>query len=59
MDGTDIVTMDLPFGQDWLWFAELNMVALAPHLDAAARERALDELQEEWRRSVRLVRGAA
>lgn len=45
--------MPLPHGRDWLWFADLNIVALAPHLDDIGRERALDELQDEWRASVR------
>jgi hypothetical protein len=48
-----IVTMPLPHGRDWLWYADLNLVALAPHLDDAGRERALDELQAEWRASIR------
>lgn len=48
-----IVTMPLPHGRDWLWYADLNIVALAPHLDDAGRDRAIDELQAEWRAAVR------
>jgi hypothetical protein len=51
----EIVTMPLPFGQDWLWYEEFNVVALAPHLDAAGRERALDELQAQWRQTLNLT----
>lgn len=49
MHAPKIVTMDLPFGQDALWFAEFNIVAVRPGLDGAARERAIDRLQLEWR----------
>lgn len=48
---TKIVTMKLKVGQDWAWFADLNVVALAEHLCAEGRERALSELQIHWRRS--------
>lgn len=51
--GFQIVTMELPYDQDWLPYPDLGIVALAPHLDAAGRERALDELQAEWRRALR------
>lgn len=44
-----IVTMPLPHGRDYLWYADLNVVALAPHLDTAGRERALYQLTVEWR----------
>lgn len=49
----------LPFGQNYLWFPEWNTVALAPHLDAEGRQRALDELQAEWRSALQLVDPAA
>jgi hypothetical protein len=51
MDGAEIVTMELPYGQDVLWFAEFNIVALSPRLDAEGRARALDELQRRWRQA--------
>lgn len=53
---TIIHTMELPYGQEWLWYPEANMVALSPCLDAAGRERALSEVQAYWRRScIKLV----
>ena len=55
-EDTLIKTMPLPHGRDWEWFADANVVALAPHLDVAEREQALSELQAQWRRSgIRLV----
>lgn len=48
-----VVTLPLPHGRDWLYYPDLNILALAPHLDLAGRERALDELQAEWRTSMR------
>lgn len=51
MVGPKIVTMALPYDQDWLPFPEFNILALAPHLDAAGRARALDEFMIQWRRS--------
>lgn len=57
---TLVVTFELPFGRDWFWYADLNIVALSPRLDAAGRERALAELQEHWRTNcLRIVDGAA
>jgi hypothetical protein len=53
MRGATVVTMELPHGQEALWYPDLNVVALAPHLDAAGRERALDELHQRWRRALR------
>lgn len=47
-----VVTMPLPHERDWLWYPDLNIVALAPHLDEAGRWRAIDELQAEWRSSL-------
>lgn len=52
MRGPRIVTMALPYDQEALWHPSLNIVALAPHLDAAGRERALDELLAQWRASL-------
>ena len=40
---TVIVTVNLPPGQNWVWFADCNMVGLAPHLDADGRWQALTE----------------
>lgn len=48
-----VITMPLPHGRDWLYYPDLNIVALAPHLDQVGRERAIDEFHAEWRRSVR------
>lgn len=60
MRATEIVTMPLSRGRDWLWYPEFNILALAPHLDAAGRERAVDEMQVEWRQSlIPVARGAA
>lgn len=54
---TLIVTVDLAAsGRDYAWYADLNMVGLGAHLDAAGRERALTQLQAAWRRNfVRVV----
>jgi hypothetical protein len=49
---TKIVTMPLPFGQDWCWYPDLNIIALSNQLDAAGRERALDEFLASWRHSL-------
>lgn len=48
---TVVKTIELPDGRDWLWYADANVVALAPHLDDEGRERALSEVQAFWRRS--------
>lgn len=50
-EDTLIKTMRLPHGRLWEWFADLNVVALCPSLDAAGREWALSEVQAHWRRS--------
>lgn len=55
MEGAQIVTMSLPHGQAYAWFPELNIVALSSGLDKDGRERALDELQQEWRRTLRVA----
>ena len=59
MHGAEIVTFELPFGQEALWYPEWNVVAVAPHLDEAGRERALDRLQAEWRQATTGVGSAA
>lgn len=48
---TVVTTMELPHGQEWAWFADANVVALARSLDEAGRQRALTEVQKHWRRS--------
>ena len=50
-EDTLIKTMPLPQGRDWEWFADANIVVLAPHLCPAQREQALTEVQAHWRRS--------
>ena len=44
--------MPLPGGRDWELYTDANVVALAPHLDDSARERALQEVCVHWRRSL-------
>lgn len=53
-------TIDLPDGQDWAWYPDLNVVGLRRGLDCASKLRAIDELQQHWRRShhLRLVETA-
>lgn len=53
MLGAEIVILEPSFGEDAVWHPGLNIVTVSPRLDAAGRERALDELQAEWRRSLR------
>jgi hypothetical protein len=50
-EDTLVKTMELPYGQDWAWFADANVVVLSPHLCDVQRDRALREVQEHWRRS--------
>lgn len=53
---TVIVEVDLPGGEDWRWFGELNVLALRRGLDDPARQAAIDEMQLWWRREhARLV----
>lgn len=42
------VTMDLPIGQDYLWFRDMNVVGLSSHLDDAGRACALAAFREEF-----------
>lgn len=57
-EDTLVKTMPLPYGQEWLWIADANMVILSPCLDEVGRERALCEVSAHWRRScLRLVDG--
>lgn len=56
---TIIKTMDLPEGDDWVLYPDLNVIVLASRLDCAGRVRAIDEIQREWRRRhLRLVESA-
>lgn len=58
MHAAEIVIMETAYGEDAVWHPYLNLVVLHPRLDAAGRERALDELQARWRRSLRLDGGS-
>ena len=49
-EDTLIKTLPLPNGRDWEWYADANVIVLAPHLCPAERERALCNLQAQWRR---------
>lgn len=46
---TIIRTLDLPAGRDWVWFADVNCIGLSSRLDCEGRQRAVAELQEQWR----------
>lgn len=48
-----VVRLDLHEGQTYAWYPDLNIVALARGLDEAGEQRALDELQAEWRATLR------
>lgn len=52
MYGAKIEIMEPAHGEDAVWHQELNIVVVSPRLDAAGRERALDELQRQWRRAL-------
>lgn len=51
VEKTIIKTLELPFGQEWLWYPDANVVVLSPCLDEQGRQRALSEVQAYWRRS--------
>lgn len=52
-------TLDLSEGQDWVFFADLNVIGLSSRLDVLGRRRALDELIRTWRgEHLRLVDSA-
>lgn len=53
MLGAEIVILEPSHGEDAVWHRTLNVIAVSPRLDAAGRERALDELLAEWRQSMR------
>lgn len=42
--------MNLPEGQDYVRYADLNVIVLSTRLDCAGRERAIADLQAQWRR---------
>lgn len=57
---TIVRTMALPYGQDWLWIGDANVVVLASHLCPEGRDRALCEVSAFWRRScLRVIDGEA
>lgn len=58
MHAAEIVIMETAYGEDAVWHPDLNLVVLHPRLDAAGRERALDELQARWRRTLRFREAA-
>lgn len=43
----------LPFGQKAVWLPDCNTVAVLDTLTPAECDEALDELQAEWRRTLR------
>lgn len=51
IEETVVVTIDLPEGKDYEWFAEANVVGLSRRLDEAGRQQALCQMFQEWRRS--------
>lgn len=57
MEAPTVVVMPLPHGRDYLFYPDLHVLAFAPHLNEAGRERALDELYANWRASVRCLSG--
>lgn len=55
VEPTEIVEVDhLPYGQRAVWYPDLHRVAVLRHLTPAERGAALDELQAEWRRTLRV-----
>ena len=53
MIASQIVTMPLPHGRDWLYYPDINLLALAPHLDDEGRDRCLEECAAAWRATMR------
>lgn len=47
---TILLTHVLPPGVDYRWIADCNVVVLSAGLDAAGRQRAIDDLQAQWRK---------
>lgn len=55
---TIVKTMPLPNGRKWAWYADANLIALAPGLSEEERDDALTEVTAFWRRScLRIVSG--
>ncbi|MGZ6776911.1 MAG: hypothetical protein ACXVGF_04510 [Blastococcus sp.] len=49
---TIVMVLDLPEGTDWRWLPDCNILAVSSRLCPAERERAIDDLQATWRRSL-------
>lgn len=49
-EDTIIKTMDLPEGEDWALYPDLNVIVLASRLDCAGRVRAIEAILLQWRR---------
>lgn len=47
---TIVRVLDLPEGQDWVWYPEANVVGVSSRLCAEEHARVLDELHAQWRR---------
>lgn len=53
MIASRVVTMPLPHNREWLYYPDINLLALSPHLDEAGRQRCAEELAFEWRKDMR------
>jgi hypothetical protein len=51
-EDTIVVHLDLPYGRQWVWFGDLNTLALARDLDADGRARALGDFQATFGRQI-------
>lgn len=50
---TLIRTVELPYGQDWLWYGDANILCLSPRLHTEAdRQAAITEAVAHWRRNL-------
>jgi hypothetical protein len=47
-----IIVLDLPHDRRWLWYKDLQILALDTSLNAADSEAAVDEFLSESRRSL-------
>lgn len=57
-EDTIIRTIPLRDGRRWEWFADANVIGLAPGLTEAEQDEAICELQAEWRRKgLRVIHG--
>lgn len=51
--------LNLPGGRDYIWYPDLNVVALRRGMNCEQKMLALDEFQSHWRREhLRLVGSA-